>query len=142
MMTVLLDSPGSVTQLFPAASGTGTSPSGESLSCSHPRAFFHTGPHPTRCAPCGVEVSVASSRRSVMTVRALRYSASLILSYMRAEDSTPRSVASTKSSCRRSASRDKVWNRRDAHGEQVEPNGDELLGAWRRSASWGSAVLS
>src|SRR5712691_6671068 len=98
MMTVLLDSPGSVTQLFPAASGTDARPSGDSFSCSHARAFLHTGPHATRCAPCGVDVSLASSRRSVMTWRALRRSGSPISSCMRAEDSTPRSMASTERS--------------------------------------------
>jgi hypothetical protein len=64
MMTVRLDSPVSVIQLLPAASATGASPSGDTLSRSHSRAVRHMGLHATRCAPWGVEVNAASSRRS------------------------------------------------------------------------------
>src|SRR5258707_9169095 len=66
-MTVLSDAPGRVAQRFPAGSVEGWRFSGASLARSHSRASRQTGPQATRCAPSGVEVRAASSRRSAMT---------------------------------------------------------------------------
>src|SRR5688572_23064177 len=71
MITVRSDSPPSVAQLFPAASIVGSSPIDASLPLNQARASRHTGPHARRCAPSGVDVRAASSRRFVMTSRAL-----------------------------------------------------------------------
>src|SRR5437879_103765 len=66
-MTVFGDAPGSVTQLLPAASVAIGSPSGATLALNHSRASRHTGPQARRCAPSGVDVRAASSRRSAIT---------------------------------------------------------------------------
>src|SRR5207302_104453 len=66
-MTVLSDVPGSVAHRFPAGSVESWRFSDASLARSHSRALRQTGPQATRCAPSGVEVSAASSRRSAMT---------------------------------------------------------------------------
>src|SRR6266436_5926906 len=66
-MTVLSDAPGRVAKRFPAGSVESWRLSGTSFARSHSRAVRQTGPQATRCAPSGVEVSAASSRRSEMT---------------------------------------------------------------------------
>ena len=66
-MTVLGEAPGSVTQLLPAESVSTRRPSSATLLLNHSRASRHTGPQARRCAPSGVDVRAASSRRSAMT---------------------------------------------------------------------------
>ena len=66
-MTVFAEAPGSVTQLLPAESVPTCSPSSAILPLNHSRASRHTGPQARRCAPSGVEVRAASSRRSAIT---------------------------------------------------------------------------
>src|SRR6185436_18555467 len=71
MITVRSDQPLSVAQLLPAASISGLMSSSASLVLNHFRASRHTGPHARRCAPSGVDVSFASSRRFETTFWAL-----------------------------------------------------------------------
>jgi len=60
--------PGRVTQLFPAESlRTGRPSSDFTLAVNHDLALRQTGPQATRCAPSGVEVSLAKSFKSLMT---------------------------------------------------------------------------
>src|SRR2546426_2930082 len=66
-MTVRLDAPGSVTQRLPAESLSTRKPSAATLPLNQSRASRHIGPHARRCAPSGVEVRTASSRRSAIT---------------------------------------------------------------------------
>ena len=66
-MTVFGEAPGSVTQLLPAESVSTRSPSSAIFPLNHSRASRHTGPQARRCAPSGVDVRAASSRRSAIT---------------------------------------------------------------------------
>src|SRR5207247_7163793 len=66
-LTVFGDAPAIVTQLLPAESVSIGSPSSAILPLNQSRASRHKGPQARRCAPSGVEVLDASSRRSAMT---------------------------------------------------------------------------
>lgn len=66
-MTVLCDAPGSVTQLLPAESVSTRRPIAATLPVNQSRASLQTGPQASRCAPSGVDVRAASSRRSAIT---------------------------------------------------------------------------
>src|SRR4029077_16259109 len=54
-------------QLLPAESVSMRRPSSAIFPLNHSRASRHTGPHARRCAPSGVDVRAASSRRSAIT---------------------------------------------------------------------------